>query len=178
VTQILGQVQTDYINILGDIRARHPNADLYAIGYHNPYNEFPSLPIAGVADEAVRGLNQVIAGVAPVFGARYVNFYDAINPDEATLTLISTIGTDPVNFVHLTDAGYAVASQELIATAAVPAPPGVLLPAFALVIPVARRLRGGRAAARLCSVTALRSQEIAVLYVPLRTARGFRAVSV
>lgn len=142
VTQILGQVQTDYINILGDIRSRYPNADIYAIGYHNPYNGMPSLPISGVADPAVRGLNQVIAGVAPIFGAKYVNFYDAINPNEASLTLIGTIGTDPVNYVHLNDAGYAAASQALINTASpVPAPPAIALLAFALVIPVGRRLR-------------------------------------
>ena len=101
----------------------------------------PSLPISAVADPAVQGLNQVIAGVAPVFGAKYVDFYNAINPDEATLTLISTFPADPVNFVHLNDQGYAVASQELIRTATVPAPPAFLLGVFGFVLVVGRGIR-------------------------------------
>jgi len=48
---------------------------------------------------------------APIFGAKYVDFHRAIHPNEASVTLISTIGTDPANFVHLNDAGYAAASR-------------------------------------------------------------------
>ncbi|QEL18904.1 SGNH/GDSL hydrolase family protein [Limnoglobus roseus] len=129
---ILGQVQSDYVNILGTVRSLYPTADLYAIGYHNPYNGDPSLPISALADPAVRGLNQVIAGVGSAFGAKYVDFYSAIHPNEASLTLIGTIGTDPVNYVHLNDQGYAVASRELIDTASVPAPPAVILAVLGL----------------------------------------------
>lgn len=141
IAAILAQVQADYINILGDVRGRYPDADIYAIGYHNPYNGDLSLPISGLADPAVRGLNQVIAGVAPVFNAKYVDFYSAITPNEATLTLISTFSTDPVNFVHLNDAGYAVAADELIRTASVPAPPAILLCAVGFAALAGRRLR-------------------------------------
>jgi lysophospholipase L1-like esterase len=113
----LGQIQADLINILGDLRARFPNADLYALGYHNPYNGDPSHPFFPLADPAVQGLNQVIAGLAPVFGARYIDVYGAISPNEAGLTLMSTWTFDPINYVHLNDAGYAAAGRQFIRTA-------------------------------------------------------------
>ncbi len=149
---ILAQVQADYINILGDVRARFPAADVYAIGYHNPYNGDLSLPISALADPAVRGLNQVIAGVGGALGATYVDFYSAIHPNEASLTLIGTFATDPVNYVHLNDAGYAAASRALITTAggdpidpvSVPAPPGVILAAVGCLAVVGRRVRVSR----------------------------------
>lgn len=141
IAAILAKVQADYINILGDVRARYPDADLYAIGYHNPYNGDPTLPISALADPAVRGLNQVIAGVASNFNAKYVDFYSAITPNEASLTLISTLNTDPVNYVHLNDAGYAVASEELIRTASVPAPPAIRLCAVGFAAFAGRGLR-------------------------------------
>ncbi len=147
VRGILVQVQADYVDTLGAVRGLYPTADVYAIGYHNPYNGDPSLPISAAADPAVRGLNQVIAGVAPAFGATYVDFYSAVHPNEASLTLISTISTDPVNYVHLNDRGYEAVSEELIETAAarapapVPAPPAVLLGAVGAVIFAGRRLR-------------------------------------
>ena len=119
-----------------------PNATLYAMGYHNPYNGAPELPISAVADPAVQGLNQVIAGVGGAFGATYVNVYDAIHPNEAILTLIRTYPTDPVNFVHLNDAGYAAAGAAFVTTAGlnpVPAPPAVVLAVLGVLLVGGRR---------------------------------------
>lgn len=118
----LGAFQADYLNILGDLTARFPNAELYALGYHNPYNGDPTHPFFLLADPAVQGLNQVIAGVAPFFGATYVDIYGAIHPNEASLTLIGTFPTDPINYVHLNDAGYVAAGDQLIRSAGGPAP--------------------------------------------------------
>jgi lysophospholipase L1-like esterase len=119
----LGQIQADLINVLGDLRARFPNADLFALGYHNPYNGDPTHPFYPLADPAVQGLNQVIAGVAPVFGARYIDVYGAIHPNEASLTLMNTWTFDPINYVHLNDAGYAAAGRQFVRTAGVTAIP-------------------------------------------------------
>jgi hypothetical protein len=49
--------------------------------------------------------------------ATYVDVYGAVNPNEAGFTLINTWQTDPVNYVHLNDAGYAAVGDELIRTA-------------------------------------------------------------
>lgn len=125
----LGQVQADYVNILGDLRTRFPAARIFALGYHNPYNGDPNHPFYPLADPAVQGLNQVIEGVSsvPQFGATYVDVYGAINPNESTLTLMSTWQTDPVNYVHLNDAGYAAVGQQLVQTASVPEPASLVL---------------------------------------------------
>ncbi len=150
VAAALAQVQADLINILGDLRARFPTADIYALGYHNPYNGDPSHPFYPLADPAVLGLNQVIAGVSsiPQFNAKYVDVYGAINPKEASLTFMTTWQTDPVNYVHLNDAGYRAVGDRLIQTAggpaAVPEPASVVLVAVGGLVALAVRLRRGR----------------------------------
>jgi lysophospholipase L1-like esterase len=148
IAATLANVQLDYISTLTDLRSRFPSADLYVMGYHNPYNGAPELPISAVADPAVRGLNQVIAGVGSAFGATYVDIYGAIHPNEATLSLIRTYPTDPINFVHLNDAGYAAAGNKIVTTAGlhpVPAPAGVVLLAVgALTVYIRRRIVANR----------------------------------
>ena len=143
IVAALGHVQADYVNILGDLRARFPAADIFTLGYHNPYNGDPAHPFYPLADPAVRGLNQVIEGVSsvPQFNARYVDVYGAIHPNESTLTLMSTWQTDPVNYVHLNDDGYAAVGRELIRTAAVPEPASVVLFGVGGLALLARRLR-------------------------------------
>ena len=144
----LGAFQNDYVDILGDLAVRFPNATLYALGYHNPYNGDPTHPFYPLADPAVQGLNQVVAGVAPVFGATYIDVYGAVHPNEASLTLIGTFPTDPVNYVHLNDAGYAAVGDQFIRAAggptSVPAPASLLLFGLGGVALFARRKWRGR----------------------------------
>jgi lysophospholipase L1-like esterase len=153
VAAALAQVQADYIQILGDLRARFANADIYTLGYHNPYNGDPTHPFYPLADPAVLGLNQVIAGVSsiPQFNARYVDVYGAINPNEASLTFMTTWQTDPVNYVHLNDAGYRAVGDELIRTAggpaAVPEPASLVLVGVGGLVALAVRLRRGKVTA-------------------------------
>ncbi len=147
VAAVLADTQADYLRLLADVRGRFPTADIYTLGYHNPYNGDPSHPFFPVADPAVRGLNQVIAGVSsvPQFRAEYVDVYHAIHPDEARLTLVDTWQTDPVNYVHLNDAGYRAVSAELIETAggpaAVPEPTSVVLLGVGGLVLAVRRWR-------------------------------------
>jgi hypothetical protein len=73
-----------------------------------------------------------------------VDVYGAINPNEATITLIRTYPTDPINFVHLNAAGYEAAGNRFVTTAGlqpVPAPPAVLLlGAGALIVLIRKRI--------------------------------------
>ncbi len=125
-----------YGEILRDIRARLPAADIYAIGYHNPYPGAPSDSessiFAGPSVGGVQFLNSVIADAGGLHGAKYVDFYTPLVGREAELTHIALKDAngqyDYVNDVHLTAAGYQIESQQLIGAASpVPAPPALAL---------------------------------------------------
>jgi lysophospholipase L1-like esterase len=131
VLQTLGTLQSNYAALLADIKKEVPAADLYVIGYHNPYAGNPSDPLAPLAAPAVQGLNQVVAGLGDAFGAKYVDFYHVILGREDELTLINS--GDPMNNVHMNDKGYALAAQELIRVAAAPEPGTLVLLGLAFV---------------------------------------------
>ena len=150
--QVVGQtIQTAAGNLsalLTDVRAKLPNADLYVIGYHNPYGGNPSHPLASLAAPALQGLNQAIGAVGSAYGAKFVNFYPVVLGRERQLTLIDRYPADNINYVHLNPSGYAAVSRVLIDAAAdspqlppVPAPPAVILLALGAAGLGVRRLR-------------------------------------
>ncbi len=150
--QVVGQtIQTAAGNLSGllaDVRGRLPDADLYVIGYHNPYGGNPNHPLASLAAPALQGLNQAIGAVGSAYGAKFVNFYPVVLGRERELTLIDRYPADNINYVHLNDAGYAAVSRVLIDAAAdspqlpaVPAPPAVVLLALGAAGFGLRRLR-------------------------------------
>jgi lysophospholipase L1-like esterase len=134
------QLQQNYAAILAEVRSELPDADLYVMGYHNPYGGRPDHPLAPLSVPAVQGVNQVAAGMADAFGGTFVSFYDVILGREKELTLIER--DDEVNNVHLNEAGYAVAGAELVrvaSTANTPEPGTLALAAFGLVGAVGMR---------------------------------------
>lgn len=128
------QLQQNYAAILAEVRGALPDADLYVIGYHNPYGGRPDHPLAPLSVPAVQGVNQVAEGMADAFGGKFASFYDVILGREKELTLI--LRDDEVNNVHMNEAGYAVAGAELIRVASAantPEPATLTLAAFGLV---------------------------------------------
>jgi lysophospholipase L1-like esterase len=141
------QLQTNYAALLTELRQQLPDAELYLLGYHNPYPGRPDHPLAPLSVPAVRGVNAVAAGLAPMFGGTFVSFYDAILGNELKYTLIAA--DDETNNVHLNDAGYGVAGEVLIRAAAGTPEPGTLALAALGFLGAAgyRGVRRGRAAA-------------------------------
>jgi lysophospholipase L1-like esterase len=124
IMQKIGSIQTNYAALLTELRQQLPDAELYLLGYHNPYPGRPEHPLAPLSTPAVLGVNAVAEGLAPLFGAKFVSFYDAVLGREQELTLIAA--DDEVNNVHMNDAGYAVAGGVLIAAASNTPEPGTL----------------------------------------------------
>jgi len=109
----VAKLQQNYVGILGEVRTLFPDAEVYVMGYHNPHGSSPEHPFYPLGAPAVQGVNAVAAGVAPLFGAKYVDVYSVIAGKEHELTLI-----DEGYNVHLNDAGYAAAAARLTAAAA------------------------------------------------------------
>jgi lysophospholipase L1-like esterase len=122
----LGTLRQNYAAILSEVRGALPDAELYVMGYHNPYGGRPDHPLAPLADPVVQAVNGIAAEIAPQFGGTHVSFYDVIKGREKELTLIER--DDELNNVHLNEAGYAVAGAELVRVASANTPePGTLL---------------------------------------------------
>jgi lysophospholipase L1-like esterase len=137
----IAALQQNYAGILGEVRTLFPDAEVFVMGYHNPYGSSPEHPFYPLGAPAVKGVNAVAAGLAPLFGATYVDVYSVIDGKEHDLTLI-----DEGYNVHLNDAGYAAAADRLIATAT-PEPGTFALCAIGLAGAAGyRRRRASRAA--------------------------------
>ena len=77
------------------------------MGYYNPFAGVPGNPLSQIAGPAIQALNNVIAGEAAVFGAKYVNTSAAIAGNELSDTYISS------GNVHPNTAGYAAIAAQM-----------------------------------------------------------------
>ena len=62
-----------YDDILGDIRDRAPEADLFVLGYFNPFPADPDSPAAPIFAQAGEDLNAIIEDLAAEHGGFYVD---------------------------------------------------------------------------------------------------------
>ena len=111
IQQTLGTVATNVATVLGEIKAKLPNADVVVVGYYNPYAAVPSNPFAAVAAPAIQGLDSVLKADAKAFGDRYVDTYTPFLGNEAQYTFIASSGTQ--YNVHPNDQGYQVIANQM-----------------------------------------------------------------
>jgi lysophospholipase L1-like esterase len=120
VAQVFAAFQAKEATLLTELRTQLPGASLILLSYYNPYAAVPGNPFAPVAGPAIQGLNQIIAGMAAAFGARYVDIYTPFVGHEADYTFITTSG-NAFN-VHPNALGYAAIDRALGGDAGVLAP--------------------------------------------------------
>ncbi len=141
VLAVLGTVQSNYTNLLFELKSLLPNAQIVLVGYYNPFAALTGTPVAAVAPLAVQGLNSVIAGEAAAFvGVSYIDTYSAFLGKEAADTYITTLAFGSPN-IHPTAAGYQIIEQQL---SVVPEPGSFCLMGLGIVALTAGALRRRR----------------------------------
>lgn len=123
----LATYQTNYTNVLTEVRSLELRASLYLLGYYNPFPADPNNPAAPIFAKGGPELNAIIQTLATEFNANYVNTAPAFLGKEAALTYISqspagstSPGTDPgiepIGNVHPNAPGYQVIANQITAT--------------------------------------------------------------
>jgi lysophospholipase L1-like esterase len=118
VSAALMTVQSNYTTLLTELKAQVPGVSLILLGYYDPFAPFahdptsPLYPTAQVSAPAIQGLNQVIAGEASAFGARYIDLYTPFLGHELAYTDVAN-PANPGN-IHPTPAGYTVIVAQLV----------------------------------------------------------------
>lgn len=124
----LATYQTSYTQVLSQIRSLVPGADLYLLGYYNPFPGDPTAnPAKPIFAQGGPQLNSIIQSLATQFNANYINTNTAFLGREGELTYISQYpagstspapgsGIEPIGNVHPNDAGYAVIANQVAST--------------------------------------------------------------
>jgi lysophospholipase L1-like esterase len=143
---VFATLQTNYSLILASVRATLPNADIYVLGYGNP---FPGLPLNSpyntpsgqiAAAVATAQGNALISALAGGIGAKYVDLSNVFTGQEAQLTNIQQTEVTGLPNYHPNAQGYQSIANRLIATAAPePTSLALILTVFTAVGIVGRR---------------------------------------
>ncbi len=128
--------------VLSDIRSLAPTANLYLLGYFNPFPADPASPAAPIFAAGGMALNAIIQGLATQFNATYVDTGPSFVGNEAQYTYQAQLpagssvggefgGVLPIGNVHPNTLGYSVIAGDIAATS-VPEPAGWGVLAIAL----------------------------------------------
>ena len=134
VAQIPGTLaayRASYTAVLNEIRSLVPTANLYLLGYFNPFPADPNNPAAPVFNAGGTALNGVIQDLAGQFGAAYVANAAPFVGNEARYTFQAAqpagssvagpfSGVLPIGNVHPNALGYSVIAAD-VAAATMPA---------------------------------------------------------
>ena len=129
----LATYQANYAAILTEIRQLAPTADLFLLGYFNPFPGDPANPANPLFAAGGPQVNTIIQGLAAQFGGRYVDTATPFVGNEAAYTFIDEqragsispgpfSGVEPVGNVHPNDTGYGVIAQQIAAASATAVP--------------------------------------------------------
>jgi lysophospholipase L1-like esterase len=138
LSQTLAAVGRNDANLLSEIHALLPTAQLLVLGTYNPFPAASGSPFAAFAGPAIQGLNSVIQAEAISHGAKYIDTASAFVGHEAAYTYITAppVGS---NNVHPNADGYAAIAGQM---QAVPEPTVLaLLGTVAFGLLARRRLR-------------------------------------
>jgi len=127
----LATYRTNYAAVLNEVRSLAPNANVYLLGYFNPFPADPNSPAAPVFNAGGTALNGVIQDLAAQFGAAYVDNATPFMGHEAQYTYQAALpagssvsgqfgGVLPIGNVHPNALGYSVIAAD-VAAASVPA---------------------------------------------------------
>ena len=132
VPATLAAYQTNYANVLNQVRSLAPNASLYLLGYYNPFPADPSSPAAPIFNTYGMQLNAIIQQLAGQYGGYYVDNATPFLGKEALYTYQDDLPTGssvsgpyggllPIGDVHPNALGYAQIAAD-VETASVPEP--------------------------------------------------------
>lgn len=133
----LATYQNNYTQVLTQIRSLEPTAQLYLLGYYNPFPADPTdNPAKPIFAQGGPQLNTIIQNLATQFNAYYVNTNTPFLGQEGALTYISQYpagstspapgsGIEPIGNVHPNNAGYTVIANQ-VASAPEPASLGLV----------------------------------------------------
>lgn len=119
----LAPYQANYAAVLTESRTLAPTADLFLLGYFNPFPGDPANPSFAVGGPQV---NSIVQGLAAQFGGRYVDNATPFLDNEAIYTFIDEqragsvspgpfSGVEPVGNLHSNRIGYDVAAAQVAA---------------------------------------------------------------
>ena len=123
----------NYTAVLNQVRALAPAANIYLLGYFNPFPADPASPAAPVFNAGGTALNDVIRELAGKFGAAYVDNATPFVGNEARFTYQALLpagssvsgpfgGVLPIGDVHPNALGYNVIAADVAAATPVPEP--------------------------------------------------------
>ena len=119
--------QTAYTAVLNQVRSLAPAANVYLLGYFNPFPADPASPAAPVFAAGGTALNGVIQNLATQFNAFYVDNATPFVGHEAQYTFQAALpagssvsgpygGVLPIGDVHPNALGYSVIAADVAAT--------------------------------------------------------------
>ena len=124
ITSTLTAYQANYGAVLNQVRSLAPNANLYLLGYFDPFPADPTSPAGPIFQAGGTALNSIVQGLATEYGATYVDNFTPFVGNEAQYTYEASLPTGtvigglyggalPIGDVHPNALGYSVIAADV-----------------------------------------------------------------